>query len=270
LERTSNTTWTASSNQTWCTIQNPSGSNSATLNVSFTENKTETTRTATITISGTNVSPQTVTVTQTGTTLYTSLVAYYPFNGNANDESGNGNNGTVNGATLTTDRNGNSNKAYSFSGNQQYISTPINSEFTNQITISVWIKTNVNKDNSGVFCSRNGSNGNGIWIFLDGRPYMMLSNGQGVGVSVEASSTVTNNSWHHILATFNGSVAKIYIDGTFINQSTSVYTIILQANFIIGYDALLGYNRYFKGLIDDIRIYNRTLSDTEIQQLYNE
>ena len=44
------------------------------------------------------------------------LVAHYPFNGNANDESGNGNDGTVNGATLTTDRFGNANKAYSFDG----------------------------------------------------------------------------------------------------------------------------------------------------------
>ncbi|MBF0574179.1 MAG: hypothetical protein HQK69_10565 [Desulfamplus sp.] len=44
------------------------------------------------------------------------LVAYYPFNGNANDESGNGNNGTVDGATMTADRNGNANSAYSFDG----------------------------------------------------------------------------------------------------------------------------------------------------------
>ena len=44
------------------------------------------------------------------------LVGWWPFNGNANDESGNGNNGTVNGATLTIDRNGNSNNAYSFNG----------------------------------------------------------------------------------------------------------------------------------------------------------
>ena len=44
------------------------------------------------------------------------LVAYYPFNGNANDESGNGNHGTVNGATLTTDRDGNENSSYSFDG----------------------------------------------------------------------------------------------------------------------------------------------------------
>ena len=46
------------------------------------------------------------------------LVGYWPFNGNANDESGNGNNGTVNGATLTADRNGNLNKAYNFGGNE--------------------------------------------------------------------------------------------------------------------------------------------------------
>ena len=48
--------------------------------------------------------------------LDSGLVAHYPFNGNANDESGNGNDGTVNGATLTTDRFGNANKAYSFDG----------------------------------------------------------------------------------------------------------------------------------------------------------
>ncbi|MGK5093982.1 hypothetical protein WDW89_18465 [Deltaproteobacteria bacterium TL4] len=52
------------------------------------------------------------------------LVAYYPFNGNANDESGNWNNGTVNGATLTTDRHGNANKAYSFDGADDYINIP--------------------------------------------------------------------------------------------------------------------------------------------------
>jgi hypothetical protein len=50
-----------------------------------------------------------------GQGLNDGLVAYYPFNGNAEDESGNGNNGTVDGATLTTDRNGNPNNAYDFS-----------------------------------------------------------------------------------------------------------------------------------------------------------
>jgi hypothetical protein len=68
------------------------------------------------------------------------LVAWFPFNGNANDESGNGNNGTVNGATLTADRNGISNSAYSFSNNT--ISINHNSMFgfsqTTQFSLSIW------------------------------------------------------------------------------------------------------------------------------------
>jgi hypothetical protein len=69
------------------------------------------------------------------------LVGWWPFNGNANDESGNGNNGTVNGATLTTDRNGNSNTAYSFS-DQAIENIDINQSISlngiQSITISLW------------------------------------------------------------------------------------------------------------------------------------
>ena len=68
------------------------------------------------------------------------LVGYWPFNGNANDESGNNNNGTVSGATLTTDRFGNANKAYSFDGTNDYISVLDNNslDLTNQLTLSAW------------------------------------------------------------------------------------------------------------------------------------
>ena len=66
------------------------------------------------------------------------LVGWWPFNGNANDESGNGNNGTVNGATLTADRFGISNMAYSFDGINDYIST-IRSGYTT-FSISLWCK----------------------------------------------------------------------------------------------------------------------------------
>ncbi len=66
------------------------------------------------------------------------LVAYYPFNGNANDVSGNGYNGTVNGATLTTDRFGNPNSAYNFNGNFQSILTNIVQTNINAYSVSVW------------------------------------------------------------------------------------------------------------------------------------
>ena len=68
------------------------------------------------------------------------LVGWWPFNGNANDESGNGNNGTVNGATLTTDRFGNSNGAFSFNGVNSYISVQdSNTLHQNVFTISSWV-----------------------------------------------------------------------------------------------------------------------------------
>src|SRR3990170_4735591 len=67
------------------------------------------------------------------------LVAFYPFNGNANDESGNGNNGVVNGATLTTDRLGKADSAYSFDGVNDYIGQKETLSVVNTFAISVWI-----------------------------------------------------------------------------------------------------------------------------------
>jgi hypothetical protein len=78
--------------------------------------------------------------------INTGLVAYYPFNGNANDQSGNGNHGTVFEATLTTDRFGNDNSAYSFDGVNDYISVNDTPELSGGSplvkTVSIWFKTN--------------------------------------------------------------------------------------------------------------------------------
>ena len=78
------------------------------------------------------------------------LVAYYPFNGNANDESGNNNHGTVYGATLTTDRNANTDKAYSFDGND-YISVADDPSIRmdSAFTISLWFYAIANGSGSG-------------------------------------------------------------------------------------------------------------------------
>ena len=77
----------------------------------------------------------------TSADLNDGLVAYYPFNGNANDESGNGNDGSVNGATLTEDRFDNENSAYSFDGVNDYIVVNDSDDLdnTNKLTISTWI-----------------------------------------------------------------------------------------------------------------------------------
>ena len=74
-----------------------------------------------------------------GQNLGDGLVAYYPFNGNANDESGNGNDGEVMGATLAVDRFGTANSAYNFDGDKDVISSNINQELEEK-TFSAWVK----------------------------------------------------------------------------------------------------------------------------------
>jgi len=94
------------------------------------------------------------------------LVGWWPFNGNANDESGNGNHGTVNGATLTSDIDGNANSAYSFDGISNYISTSNIPTFSNsnQITFSLWVKVvgnNASNSAAQYFISRGTDVGSG-------------------------------------------------------------------------------------------------------------
>ena len=207
------------------------------------------------------------------------LVGYWPFNGNANDESGNGNNGTVNGATLTTDRFGNANSAYSFNGTSNYIQVAHNSIFDfetpNSITISSWIKTSMTtgavivQKQSGVGATQNGVSC-GI---LDTNGYLhgvsKKTNGTQSLISHPASG-FNNNNWHHFVYTFSAGVAKIYLDGALLNSQTNTGSTIANSttNLIFGYGLPLN-NFYYNGKLDDIGIWNRALSQAEITAMYN-
>ena len=144
------------------------------------------------------------------------LVAYYPFNGNAEDASGNGNNGTVNGATLTEDRLGNADSAYSFDGNNDYIEVEDDHslDLTNTFTISLWIKQTsvrrlgyrlVDKVTAGV------GDGYGLDTF-DGK------GGQGIRLigaqkNIAAMSTHSLNEWHYVAVTFLNGISNFYLEG---------------------------------------------------------
>ncbi|KPA19280.1 hypothetical protein MHK_000504 [Candidatus Magnetomorum sp. HK-1] len=101
------------------------------------------------------------------------LVAYYPFNGNANDESGNGNDGVVNGATLTIDRYGNNDSAYLFDGDNDYINVKDSSslDISSTITISCWIKTKGSASYSGIInkVDEGDSNRNGYIVTINSK-----------------------------------------------------------------------------------------------------
>jgi len=210
------------------------------------------------------------------------LVGWWPFNGNANDESGNGNHGTVNGATLTTDRFGDSGKAYRFDGVDDYISTNfLPPTGTNSRSISVWFKWNdiAPSDNAIVAYGANSPNciqagGNfEIGLFNLSPTFFRLD---GVCSAVYTVDSV-NSNWHNGFIVYESSFGsqinniKLYIDGKLMssqsyNGTTTINTLSAN-NFLIGKSATIQ-NRFFNGLIDDIAIWNRALDSAEITQLY--
>ncbi|TGO02515.1 hypothetical protein PN36_23840 [Candidatus Thiomargarita nelsonii] len=208
------------------------------------------------------------------------LVAYYPFDGNANDESGNGNDGTVHEATLTTDRVGNANSAYSFDGFNDYISAnPINILKSN--TITAWVNvTALDDDPDNVIIENSDLSGiadYGIYaLHLPDEPgnynvYYFLRDINGNGYYIKSGIYLSVGSWHFISAVYDGNTALLSIDGQVVVSSP--LNINLRQNAVVfgiadDYVGAGHSDANFNGAIDEIRIYNRALSDSEIQQLY--
>jgi hypothetical protein len=192
------------------------------------------------------------------------LFAYYPFNGNANDASGNGLNGTVNGATLTTDRFGNVGSAYSFDGVGNHIQVNMPQTVLSKCTFSSWFKLNGNQI-TGQYYIIDGRTG---W-FEGSHSYLNVDRDLIQTLGYNYSTTIINdNNWHNIITTYDGNISTIYLDGNEISQESVGNLSIAFTNMKIGTSCYN--NENFNGYIDDIRIYNRTLNLTEITALYNE
>ncbi len=198
-------------------------------------------------------------------TLADGLVAYYPFNGNANDMSGNGNNGVVNGATLIADRFGNANSAYSFDGVNDYVRiTDSNSlNITGDLTISAWIRTN---DSMNIIFSNmlETSPHSGYSLSLSDAKIRFMSG----DMSLWGNSSVNTNLWTHVAITLSGTTATSYVAGGFDTLGTVGVPTASSVDQTIG----ASYTPYYflNGSIDDVRVYNRALTYYEIQELYSE
>ncbi|MGA1842466.1 MAG: LamG-like jellyroll fold domain-containing protein [bacterium] len=206
--------------------------------------------------------------------LTNGLVAYYPFNGNAYDESGNGKHGIVYGSTLCEDRFGNANSAFNFDGVDDYVIVQKNSSLIpgNSLTLSAWFKTN--SGNQQPILEWNDGNHCGVhmWINVPCWPGTGANLADTINISswniISYSSDFLLNEWHQLVVTYNGITgdACVYLDGV-LHKTKNLGSFIPQTSYNLYIGKRPG-REQFKGLIDDIYIYNRALSESEIRRIY--
>jgi len=210
-------------------------------------------------------------------------IAYYPFNGNPNDESGNGYNGTVYGATLTDGVKGNTNTAYSFSKatSNNYIDMA-RAATTNEITITVWFRRSDTTDgwiiNNRTSASTVAQAEYQLYFYQGANLAFSLWNSNGDITTTTFSSVLnsTTDTWTFASITVNSSgVVNVYknavLDGTGILSGAintgSLFTRIGKPGWM---NSLSPTELNFNGSIDNIRIYGKALSIEEILTIYNE
>jgi hypothetical protein len=221
-------------------------------------------------------------------TLHEGLQAYYPFNGNANDVSRNKNNPIFNNATLTADRFGSPNSAYHFNGIDNYMQI-LNSLSLNpsQISICAWVRV------TGFYYGPCHSNriimkgnadytptGNYRLTFDDSYytngancsnsiPDTLRENFSGVNARNITGSFLNKNEWYFLVYTYDGTTARLY------QNSKLVDSLHAPLSFTNGDDLFFGrlnnvdFPYWFNGDLDEVRIYNRAISQKEVRKLAN-
>lgn len=221
------------------------------------------------------------------------LVAYYPFTGNAVDSSGNGNNGTVHGAQLTTDRKGNSLSAYYFDGSLSYIdigNAAAIKRYQSDFSVSGWIKINQYSYsyNSIILSNRNTatSSVSGTFIGIGGLQSSLSKRVEFIKNAtptsdvysfeyISSNTQLALNTWYHFCVTYkyNGdssNLVRLYINGNLESQRQMGETIDPEdVHTLLGCEPSLSQEEYsFNGSMDEIRIYNRVLNAIEVNYLY--
>lgn len=206
--------------------------------------------------------------------LQNGLVGYWPFCGNANDESGNGNDGTVNGAILTSSRFNEPNGAYEFDGNNDFISIPHSESLNNssEITVSCWILLQNSSTYNNIISKDNDVFGNRSWFFGVNEDRIITATFNPNQNNFEIISPNLNflQNWSMVSFTIGSDSLRVYVDGEKVLSAfyNSPLEQIIEPVKIGVMDETNGANWFFDGKIDDIGIWNRALSSEEVQQLY--
>lgn len=220
---------------------------------------------------------------RTGNCLTNGMYGWWKFNGDATDSSGNGNNGTVVGATLTADKNGNVNSAYNFvASSSQYIDlTSAQTMPLESATVSMWVKL-VDNTQAQVLIYW----GNEYENACGGLPAVSIAtcgfiieteapvgspNVNG-GSAVQGLPTITTNTWIHVVGLwdYNLGYTKLYVNGVQNGGVGGTASLQFRPSFSKGVQRIGRPGdsvRYLNGVIDDVRIYYRVLKDSEITSL---
>lgn len=201
-----------------------------------------------------------------------SLVAWYSFNGNANDLSGNNNNGNVmNGAALTSDRNSTPNAAYSFDGINDYIVVNGSPTFINDsLTLSFWINSTISFPNDLIEL---GNNSSVIWGATASTNWVEMAVGRGCGgggTSYTQTAICSQGTWHHFVLVLSKNTHKLYKNGVYVGtcNKSQMSTLSCSSQSLYIGSAIFTSQTFFNGKLDDFGIWRRSLTDCEISKLY--
>jgi Concanavalin A-like lectin/glucanases superfamily/Immunoglobulin domain len=211
--------------------------------------------------------------------LWQGLVAYYPFNGNANDAEG-ANNGTIHGGVvLAPDRFGSNNSAYTFNGVDGYIDigNPVGNSPSN-LTETAWVKI-ISRETSGIVSEDVIITKRQTPFIGSGWPDLVVESaapnaGAGeiivdadnYGAQYLGTSHTQTNVWFFICEVKSNNTYQIYVNGALENTVTDSQPLSSVENMYLMHHGAWG--TYCHGLLDDVRIYNRALSSNEVTQIY--
>ena len=209
------------------------------------------------------------------------LIAYYPFSGNANDESGNGNDGTVHGAVLCPDMSGTSNSAYLFDGDNDYIITGTSNSLmvSTEFTICAWVKLNSTGTLHNISAQGTVFDTTGNWEFKvlsDGTLSLTANNAShwdysGELVTPISAGGISFGTWQHIAVVFESGQVSFYINGSLDSQVSYAVSHFNETNdgIKIGEREYSAASGDTDGIIDEFYLYNRALSPGEISRFVN-
>lgn len=201
------------------------------------------------------------------------LIAHYPFSGNANDVSGNQLHGQANGAILAPDRNGNPQSAYYFNGGAQHIAVPNSPllNFQDGITVSSWFNAHALPEKE-IFLLSHGSWQNRWKISVTPEKYLRWTVNTLSGIAdLDAAVPLQTDSFYHVAVSYDGSLLALYLNGrlhTYKALSGKIRTTVypfLKGQMLPG-DA----NYNFKGVLDDVKIFDYALTPAAVETLYQQ